>query len=89
MGAYFLGVHFPLDMLGAALISALSLCVAKVVWQRLGQTLVALCEALSRRLFSAAGALYAVVTSFVRARPVDTACCARRLTPAPLYSHCR
>ncbi len=52
MGAYFLGVHFPLDMLGAALISALSLCVAKVVWQRLGQTLVALCEALSRRLFS-------------------------------------
>ncbi|EMK0361020.1 TPA: undecaprenyl-diphosphatase [Klebsiella aerogenes] len=48
----FLGVHFPLDMLGAALISALSLCVAKVVWQRLGQTLVALCEALSRRLFS-------------------------------------
>ncbi|HGA2978221.1 hypothetical protein ACNYDF_16875 [Klebsiella aerogenes] len=30
----------------------LGLCVAKVVWQRLGQTLVALCEALSRRLFS-------------------------------------
>ncbi|HFK1200546.1 TPA: hypothetical protein ACG04Z_000490 [Klebsiella aerogenes] len=30
----------------------LGLCVAKVVWHRLGQTLVALCEALSRRLFS-------------------------------------
>ncbi|MDU9139590.1 hypothetical protein ACU62C_10010 [Klebsiella aerogenes] len=30
----------------------LGLCVAKVVWHRLGQALVALCEALSRRLFS-------------------------------------
>ncbi|WP_242468099.1 hypothetical protein [Klebsiella aerogenes] len=30
----------------------LGLCVAKVVWHRLGQALVALCEALRRRLFS-------------------------------------
>jgi PAP2 superfamily. len=48
----FLGVHFPLDMLGAALISAVGVCVAKVVWQALGQKLVTLCEGLSRRLFS-------------------------------------
>ncbi len=48
----FLGVHFPLDMLGAALISGAGVCVAKVVWQALGQRMLALCEALSRRLFS-------------------------------------
>ncbi|EPR7623239.1 undecaprenyl-diphosphatase [Klebsiella michiganensis] len=48
----FLGVHFPLDMVGAALVSACGVCVAKLIWSGIGHRLTSLCEAISRRLFA-------------------------------------
>ena len=48
----YLGVHFPLDMVGAALVSIGGVIVAKRVWQAVGPRLVLLCEAVSRRMFS-------------------------------------
>ncbi|HID8881492.1 TPA: undecaprenyl-diphosphatase, partial [Klebsiella variicola] len=45
----YLGVHFPLDMVGAALVSIGGVIVAKRVWQAVGPRLVLLCEAVSRR----------------------------------------
>ena len=48
----YLGVHFPLDMVGAALVAVGGVIVAKRVWQAVGPRLVLLCEAVSRRMFS-------------------------------------
>lgn len=48
----FLGVHFPLDMVGAVLVSAWGVCIAKLVWLRVGRRLTLLCEAVSRRMFA-------------------------------------
>lgn len=40
----YLGVHFPLDMVGAALVAVGGVIVAKRVWQAVGPRLVLLCE---------------------------------------------
>ncbi len=48
----FLGVHFPLDMVGAALMALLACVVVRPLWDRWGDALTALCESLSIRLFS-------------------------------------
>ncbi|MEH8795303.1 undecaprenyl-diphosphatase [Klebsiella quasipneumoniae subsp. similipneumoniae] len=48
----YLGVHFPLDMVGAALVAVGGVIVAKRVWQAVGPRLVLMCEAVSRRMFS-------------------------------------
>ena len=48
----YLGVHFPLDMVGAALVAVGGVILAKRVWQAVGPRLVLLCEAVSRRMFS-------------------------------------
>lgn len=48
----FLGVHFPLDMVGAALVSGMAIVVTKRVWQACGPAMVRICEAVSKRIFS-------------------------------------
>lgn len=48
----FLGVHFPLDMVGAAAVAALGIPLTKALWLAFGPQLVKGCEALSRRMFS-------------------------------------
>ncbi|MCE9900779.1 undecaprenyl-diphosphatase [Raoultella terrigena] len=47
----FLGVHFPLDMVGSVLVSAAGVCVARAVWQVCGLRLVQICEAVDRKVF--------------------------------------
>ena len=48
----FLGVHFPLDMAGAAAVAAVAVWVSKGVWQAFGPAMVRICEAISQRMFS-------------------------------------
>lgn len=48
----FLGVHFPLDMVGAVFISACGVGSAQLVWQGVGRRLTSLCETISKRLFA-------------------------------------
>lgn len=48
----FLGVHFPLDMVGAVFVSACGVYIARFVWQGVGRRLTSLCETISRRLFA-------------------------------------
>ncbi len=48
----FLGVHFPLDMAGAATVAALACVLVKPAWFWWSDALTALCEAVSGRLFS-------------------------------------
>jgi undecaprenyl-diphosphatase len=40
----FLGVHFPLDMLGSVLVSGLALVLLKPLWRRVGDPLMAVLE---------------------------------------------
>ncbi len=48
----FLGVHFPLDMAGAALVAVLACLLVRPLWRRLGEPLTSFCESISARLFS-------------------------------------
>ncbi|MGG7993411.1 phosphatase PAP2 family protein [Klebsiella aerogenes] len=48
----FLGVHFPLDMAGAALVAVLTCLLLRPLWRHFGERLTRLCESLSARLFS-------------------------------------
>ncbi len=48
----FLGVHFPLDMVGAAAVAVVAVWVSKGVWQAFGPAMVRICEAISQRMFS-------------------------------------
>ncbi|MDF3932721.1 phosphatase PAP2 family protein [Pseudomonas citronellolis] len=45
----YLGIHFPLDMLGALAVAAVSNSLVWLLWQRLGDALTALAEGLYRR----------------------------------------
>ena len=47
-----LGVHFPLDMVGAAAVAVVAVWVSKGVWQAFGPAMVRICEAISQRMFS-------------------------------------
>ncbi|HGP2716153.1 TPA: undecaprenyl-diphosphatase [Salmonella enterica] len=48
----FLGVHFPLDMAGAALVSVLACLLVRPLWRHAGESLALFCERISARLFS-------------------------------------
>ncbi|EOG4239629.1 phosphatase PAP2 family protein [Salmonella enterica subsp. enterica serovar Newport] len=48
----FLGVHFPLDMAGAALVAVLACLLVRPLWRHLGEPLTSFCESISSRLFS-------------------------------------
>lgn len=47
----FLGVHFPLDIAGAAIVAVLACVLVRPAWNRWGESLTSACEAISRRLF--------------------------------------
>lgn len=48
----FLGVHFPLDMAGAALVAALALVVLSKPWNVAGSKVTCVAESVYRRLFA-------------------------------------
>ena len=48
----YLGVHWPVDMLGAILVAMLSCLFAQIFWQLFGERLLSLVSTLYRRLFS-------------------------------------
>ena len=48
----FLGVHFPLDMLGAVCVSGLTLALVTRLWNRLGALLTQVSETLYRGVFA-------------------------------------
>lgn len=48
----FLGVHFPLDMAGAALVSVLACLLVRYLWPLMKEKLTSVCEYVSARLFS-------------------------------------
>lgn len=48
----FLGVHFPLDMIGAVLVAGVACGVIFPVWQRWGEPLLSLAECAYRLLFA-------------------------------------
>ncbi|MDR3371315.1 phosphatase PAP2 family protein [Rhodoferax sp.] len=48
----FLGVHFPLDMLGAVVVAGVSLGSVAPIWQRFGSQATGLAEQLYRRLLA-------------------------------------
>jgi undecaprenyl-diphosphatase len=48
----FLGVHFPLDMAGAALVSLLACLLVRYLWPLMKEKLTSVCEYISTRLFS-------------------------------------
>lgn len=48
----FLGVHFPLDMAGAALVAVMACLMVHPLWRHWGEQLTSLCESISLRLFS-------------------------------------
>jgi len=48
----FLGVHFPLDMAGAALMAALALALLSQPWNVAGSNVTSLAETIYRRLFA-------------------------------------
>jgi undecaprenyl-diphosphatase len=48
----FLGVHFPLDMAGAALVSVLACLLSRLMWPYVNEKLTSFCEKISIRLFS-------------------------------------
>ncbi len=48
----FLGVHYPMDMLGALLVAALSLGLASLLWRNFDDGLVDFAERVQRRVFS-------------------------------------
>ncbi|WJV63307.1 undecaprenyl-diphosphatase [Pectobacteriaceae bacterium CE70] len=47
----FLGVHFPMDMVGAAVVSVLAYGIAFTLWKWWGDALTTLCAAISAKLF--------------------------------------
>ena len=48
----FLGVHFPLDMLGAVCVSGVTLALVRPLWHRVGADLTNVSETLYRRIFA-------------------------------------
>lgn len=48
----FLGVHFPLDMLGSLMVSVLACLLVYPLWRYFGKPLTSLCESISARLFT-------------------------------------
>lgn len=48
----FLGVHFPLDMVGAVLVTVLACLLVRPLWRLWGGKLVETCESMSMRLCS-------------------------------------
>jgi len=48
----FLGLHFPLDMVGAVVVAAAAYVVTSPLWQRVGATIIAIAERLYRLVFA-------------------------------------
>lgn len=47
----FLGIHFPLDMVGAAIMAVLACILVRPLWKLWGDSLTLLCEFISTKLF--------------------------------------
>jgi undecaprenyl-diphosphatase len=46
-----LGAHFPLDMVGAVIVSGISYSIVTLIWLRLGKVLTEFCVMIYRRIF--------------------------------------